>query len=127
MIQGAQRNRIAYSTQLDHPQASLVILQGDHQDTLRLVHGVADGVLLGLLPDATQGLALAIQVAKPKAWLHVHALHSVDVSDHTTFQPIAQLLLTLNVKVLHYTMHKIKNYAPRIQHVVFDIHLLKST
>ena len=101
---------------------------------------VADRVLLGLIPSSEAGWPVACRALKPGGgWMHVH--HNVTTrASHTALQEraawaseMARTMQTLlaqhntagarvawTVDVHH--VETVKSYAPRIYHVVADIH-----
>lgn len=90
-------------------------------------HEVADRVLLGLLPSSREGWPLAMQVLKREGGvLHVHE----NVHDDEYAQFVADLPNELQRlgeekgKTYHCVIQhveKVKSYAPKVYHYVFDV------
>jgi tRNA G37 N-methylase Trm5 len=89
---------------------------------------LADRVLLGLLPSSVTGWPLAARALKATGGvLHVHenVLESIlDIwveETRATFQAMLQQRgKALLVSITH--LEKVKSYAPRVYHVVLDLH-----
>ena len=101
--------------------------------------GVADRVLLGLLPSSTNGWPVAAEALKPEGgWLHLHE----NISDAEAFDAVAvgricaaiQTLMAQrragdlaspshrwHVRLSH--AERVKRYAPRVRHMVYDLHV----
>ena len=92
------------------------------------MQGVADRVVLGLLPSSTGGWPTAVAALKPDCggWLHVHE----NVTDSQETQWIEETIAKLTeiakqqgfswqFDVRH--KERVKWYAPHIRHIVLDI------
>ncbi|GLI67646.1 hypothetical protein VaNZ11_011895, partial [Volvox africanus] len=102
------------------------VLAGDCR--LRAPAGVADRVLLGLLPSSRGGWEAAIRALRPcvGGWLHLH--HNVTDSEEAqwlsdTMDELRRLAVAAGrdwqLRLHH--VEKVKWYAPRILHIVMDI------
>ncbi len=96
---------------------------GDNRVTAANLEGVADRVILGLLPSAGDGYALAITALKPAGGvLHVHGVaatknHAAWVTDVTeSLREIKGKFSVDTAKPL-----RVKSYAPHWDHVVLDV------
>ncbi|GIM07394.1 hypothetical protein Vretimale_11539 [Volvox reticuliferus] len=90
--------------------------------------GVADRVLLGLLPSSRGGWEVAIRALRPDTggWLHLH--HNVTDSEEAqwlndTMDELRRLAVAAGrdwqLRLHH--VERVKWYAPRIRHIVMDI------
>ncbi|GAB5357309.1 hypothetical protein AAMO2058_000363500 [Amorphochlora amoebiformis] len=92
----------------------------------------ADRVNLGLLPSSEGGWPIAVRVLKPEGgYLHVHG-NCADTDTKAYAESVREAIERLaqasgdprkqdwNVNVTH--IEKVKWYAPRVRHVVVDIH-----
>jgi len=102
------------------------VRQGDCREAAP--KGVADRVLLGLLPSSTSGWATAVAALKSRGgWLHVH--ENVKDSEEanwieTTVEKFAELAADAGRqwKVSKAHLERVKWYAPHVRHVVLDLH-----
>jgi len=96
---------------------------GDNRVTAANLEGVADRVILGLLPSAEDGLALAMTALRPVGGvLHVHGVAAA--GDHATWATgIIESLLEVEGKFSIYAGEplRVKSYAPHWDHVVLDV------
>ena len=103
------------------------IHQGDNRQTALKLEGIADRVLLGLLPSSTYAWELAFNCLKEEGGIiHVHMNVEQQNLDDGTF--VKETLKSFEemgseVKLLH--LEDVKSYAPRVRHVVLDIEVKK--
>ena len=95
---------------------------GDNKDTLPLLEGVADRVVLGLLPSSEASWKLAARSLKPSGGcIHVHMnIHENQFAnwpEETKKQ--FEVYGNWNVFIEHF--EKVKSYSPGIWHVVLDL------
>ena len=98
------------------------IYEGDNRKTMKQLSGIADRVILGLIPSSMNTWGLAINCLKPTGGvIHVHMnVHENEVEEWTDktvdwFSTVSGK----NVKALH--LEDVKQYSPRIRHVVLDL------
>jgi tRNA wybutosine-synthesizing protein 3 len=101
---------------------------GDNQKTAPALESVADRVNLGLIPSSEATWGLAVRCLKTTGgWLHVHA--NVGTSERDSWlegllsavrQHAQERGVSWDVVCNH--VERVKSYAPRIDHVVADIH-----
>eukprot|EP00884_Botryococcus_braunii_P015600 jgi/Botrbrau1/2723/Bobra.0164s0003.1 len=113
---GLQENGVADKCEIREGDCRLVAPQG-----------VADRVLLGLLPSSEEGWPAALAALKPSGGvLHVH--HNVLQSDERSWLDSCLGRLSAlataqgrdwKVRLLH--VERVKWYAPRIRHIVADV------
>ena len=96
---------------------------GDNRVTATNLEGVADRVVLGLLPSAEDGCALAMAALRSVGGvLHVHGVAAAGNHD-TWAADVTESLLEMEGE---FSIHaaeplKVKSYAPRWDHVVLDV------
>lgn len=101
--------------------------QGDNRQTAPKLEGIADRVLLGLLPSSTYAWELAFNCLKEEGGIiHVHM--NVEQQDLDDGRFVKETLKSFEemgseVKLLH--LEDVKSYAPRIRHVVLDVEVRK--
>ena len=98
------------------------IYEGDNRKTMKQLSGIADRVILGLIPSSMNTWGLAINCLKPTGGvIHVHMnVHENEVEEWT--EKTVDWFSTVsgkNVKALH--LEDVKQYSPRIRHVVLDL------
>jgi tRNA wybutosine-synthesizing protein 3 len=96
---------------------------GDNRATAVNLKGVADRVVLGLLPSSESGYALAMTALRPAGGvLHVHGVAAA--GNHAAWAAdVAGSLLEIEGKFsIHATEPlRVKSYAPHWDHVVLDV------
>ena len=100
------------------------IHEGDNRKTMKTLSGIADRVILGLIPSSMNTWGLAINCLKPTGGIiHVHMnVHENEIKEWT--DKTVEWFATVsgkNVQVLH--LEDVKQYSPRIRHVVLDLML----
>ena len=106
---------------------SITIHKGDNQSTLPSLRGIADRVLLGLLPSSEAAWKPAISTLKEQGGnLHIH----MNVEEEHIEKWVKDTIQTCldyaqdNGRNWHCDYHhleKVKWYAPRVRHVVLDV------
>ena len=106
---------------------SITIHEGDNQSTLPKLRGIADRVLLGLLPSSEAAWKPAISTLKEQGGnLHIH----MNVEEEHIEKWVKDTIQTCldyaqdNGRNWHCDYHhleKVKWYAPRVRHVVLDV------
>ena len=106
---------------------SITIHKGDNQSTLPSLRGIADRVLLGLLPSSEAAWKPAISTLKEQGGsLHIH----MNVEEEHIEKWVKDTIQTCldyaqdNGRNWHCNDHhleKVKWYAPRVRHVVLDV------
>ncbi|KAF0708775.1 hypothetical protein AaE_013095 [Aphanomyces astaci] len=119
---------LRFNLETNHVAHKCTVHPGDNRITGPSLGAIADRVNLGLLPKSEHGWPVAVQVLKPTGgWLHVH--ENVAIDDLTTWrehviQSIRNLGLAIgkawHVECPH--VERVKSYAPKVLHVVADIH-----
>ena len=98
------------------------IHQGDNQTTMPKLKGIADRVILGLLPSSEKTWSLASDCLKPKGGvIHVHMNihnHELKTWPEQTKEYFADYSQR-NTEIMH--LEIVKSYSPGISHVVLDL------
>lgn len=94
---------------LNKVENKIEILQGDCRDFADLLENTADRIVMGYIYDTEKFLPAALKIAKKGAIIHFHK--NIGENDKIEFPE--------KVKVLR--MRKVKSYAPRVWHVVYDL------
>tara|TARA_B100000925_G_scaffold290022_1_gene274238 strand:- start:3156 stop:4253 length:1098 start_codon:yes stop_codon:yes gene_type:complete len=109
LLKGAQANGVV---------GRLTQHVGDNRTTLPALRGVADRVVLGLLPTSEHAWEHAVGCLKPGGgWLHVH----MNVEEEHIETWAEKTAARLGGTVGH--VERVKWYAPRVRHVVLDVHV----
>jgi tRNA wybutosine-synthesizing protein 2 len=86
----------------------------------------ADRVVLGYLQDPQGFLPVAFACLKNQIGiLHYHELVPVELSPHQSLSHIEQVARRFDRCVELLKVNVIKSYAPRVNHMVFDVRILK--
>ena len=101
------------------------IHEGDNKVTMKSLRGVADRVILGLIPSSMNAWGNAIRCLKPEGGiLHIHMnVHEDEIEAWSV--KTAEWFATASGKtaeILH--LEVVKQYSPRIMHVVLDLKLV---
>jgi len=107
------------------------IHHGDNVETAKGLEGIADRVLLGLIPTAKLAYKSAVSLLRRDrgGWLHVHEnVHedkrvSFSKSLERTLESYAMSLGLENWKARVVHIERVKSYAPHIDHLVLDVHM----
>ena len=99
-----------------------IIHQGDNRETLQNLSGVADRVILGLIPSSEDTWNLAIDCLKPEGGIiHVHMNVDEREIDQWIINTLDWFSKTSGKKTTALHLEKVKWYCPHIRHVVLDI------
>ena len=105
---------------LNNVENIVEVLEGDCRLFAPALEGVADRVLMGYLFDTEKFLPDAIRIAKNKAIIHFH--RTVKEGEIDSFGK--KLEKDKRLKVMQ--ARKIKSYAPKVWHMVYDLRVTKS-
>lgn len=98
------------------------IHEGDNRQTMKMLKGVADRVILGLIPSSMNTWGLAINCLKDSGGvIHVHMNVHCDEIDEWVAKTTEWFATVSgkNVTALH--VENVKKYSPYIQHIVLDL------
>ncbi len=101
---------------------------GDNRVTSEGLVGVADRVLLGLLPSAEGGFAPALRVLRPEGGvMHVHGLGSAE--DHGSWADQVEASLSdiePGISLERLALIKVKSHSPHWDHLVTDMRVSRA-
>jgi len=101
------------------------IFEGDNRITTNQISGVADRVILGLLPSSFDGFSPALRVLKDDGGiLHIHGLGMAKNHEKWASE-IEERLTVNNYKINRIGLIKIKSHSPHWDHLVLDLKLEK--
>ena len=96
---------------------------GDNRESCKGLQGIADRVLLGLLPDSEEGYKPALSTLKPEGGcIHVHGLSRAKNHREWSNQVIDSLnFIEPETKFINSNLVRVKSHSPHWDHVVVDI------
>jgi tRNA wybutosine-synthesizing protein 2 len=109
---------------LNNVENKIEILQGDCRKFSSLLENTADRVIMGYLHDTEKFFPHALRISKNKAIIHFHRILKIEEIEKMkrSLVKIAKKQGT-NIKILRFV--KVKSYAPKIWHIVFDIKIIR--
>ena len=116
---GAKKNNVSHK---------LTIHEGDNKITLEHLRNISDRCHLGILPSSESVWKPALECLKSEGgWLHIHMNVAEEKISSWAKETISKLKifskeLGRNWKIEAKHIEKVKWYAPRIRHVVLDVH-----
>ena len=118
---------LKWAAQKNNVSKSITIHEGNNQSTLPNLRGIADRVLLGLLPSSEAAWKPAISTLKEQGGsLHIHMNVEEEHIEQWTKDTIQTCLNYAKSdrrdwRCTHQHLEKVKWYAPRVRHVVLDV------
>lgn len=110
---------------LNDVENKIDILQGDCRKFTKILGNTADRIIMGYLFKTEKFLPYAIKIAKNKAFIHFHRTVKEEEIDK-----IKEKLIIIGnknrVKVEILKIKRVKSYAPKIWHVVYDLKVVKN-
>jgi tRNA wybutosine-synthesizing protein 2 len=109
---------------LNEVEEKIEILQGDCKKFAKLLENSADRIIMGYLFETEKFLPCALKIAKKNAFIHMHRTVKIE-----EIEKIRERIVEIGkknkcrIKVLN--VNKVKSYAPKIYHVVFDLKISK--
>jgi tRNA wybutosine-synthesizing protein 2 len=111
---------------LNHVENQVEILEGDCRKYAKALEGVADRVIMGYLFETEKFLPYAFRMIKDGAIIHFH--RNVDEREvEKVKEMIAKTARKGKVKVKILSSRRIKSYAPKVWHMVFDLQVKKQS
>ncbi len=105
---------------MNNVENKIEILQGDCRKFSNLLENSADRIIMGYLFNTEKFLLYALKIAKANAFIHLH--RTVKIEDIEKIkEKIVEIGKKNNCKIKIINMIKVKSYAPKIWHVVFDL------
>jgi len=99
-----------------------IIHHGDNRETLQDLRGIADRIILGLIPSSEPTWKLAIDCLKPEGGIiHVHMNVDERKIDQWVMETLDWFSKTSGKKAIALHLEKVKWYCPHIRHIVLDI------
>ena len=99
-----------------------VVHEGDNRITTETLGGIANRVILGLLPSSEEGLEAALGVlASDGGTLHVHGLAPSKDYDSWVEEVRSSVSDIRPESTLVHALTRVKSYAPHWDHVVLDL------
>lgn len=100
------------------------IHEGDNKVTMKQLHGVADRVILGLIPSSMNAWGNAIRCLKSEGgFIHIHMNVHEDEIDEWAVKTTEWFETASGKNAEAHHLEVVKQYCPRIMHVVLDLRL----
>jgi len=109
---------------LNHVENQVEILEGDCRKYSKVLEGTADRIIMGYLFETEKFLPYAFRIAKDSAIIHFHRNVEEREVDKVE-ESIAKAARKSKVKVKILSSRRIKSYAPKVWHMVFDLKIKK--
>jgi tRNA wybutosine-synthesizing protein 2 len=103
---------------LNNVENKVEVLQGDCRDFSKILRNMADRIVMGYLFETEKFLPHALRIAKKRCVIHLHRTAKE--------REIKGLKEKLGKKAKVVRITRIKSYAPKIYHYVFDLKVTKS-
>ena len=103
---------------LNGVENKIEVLQGDCRKFAKLLENIADRIIMGYLFETEKFLPYALKIAKNNAIIHLHRTVKEEEID--------KIAKKLNKRIKVLKIKKVKSYAPKIWHVVYDLKVMKS-
>jgi len=106
---------------LNNVEDKIEILQGDCRKFSKLLENTADRIIMGYLFDTEKFLPSALRIAKNNCIIHFHK-----TAKTVEIKKLKEKIMGIrNHKIKILRTKKVKSYAPKIWHVVFDLKVTK--
>jgi tRNA wybutosine-synthesizing protein 2 len=110
---------------LNGVESKIEILQGDCRKFAGLLENTADRIIMGYLFKTEKFLPYALKFAKNNCIIHFH--RTVKIEDIEKIKKkIVEIGKKNKCKIKILNANKVKSYAPKIWHVVFDLKIAKN-
>ncbi|MEM5778395.1 MAG: class I SAM-dependent methyltransferase family protein [Candidatus Aenigmatarchaeota archaeon] len=109
---------------LNNVESKIEILQGDCRKFANLLKNTADRIIMGYLFKTENYLKYALEIAKSNCIIHLHRTVKIEEIEEIK-QKIMKIGQKNKCKIKITNVKKVKSYAPRIWHVVFDLKINK--
>jgi tRNA wybutosine-synthesizing protein 2 len=106
------------NTWLNNVENKIEVLQGDCRKFSNILKNIADRIIMGYLFETEKFLPYALKIAKNGCIVHMH--RTAKMSE------VKEIKKKLNKKAKVLRVKRIKSYAPKIYHFVFDLKVIKS-
>jgi tRNA wybutosine-synthesizing protein 2 len=105
---------------LNGVESRIEVLQGDCRKFAVLLEETADRVIMGYLFKTEDFLPYALKISKNNAYIHLHRTARVGEVEKLE-KKIVNIGRKKGFKIKVLRMKKVKSYAPKVFHVVFDL------
>jgi len=109
---------------LNEVEDKIEILQGDCRKFSKLLENTADRIIMGYLFETEKFLPYALKIAKSNAVIHFHRTVKEEETEKMK-EKLIKIGIKNKVKIRVLKVTKVKSYAPKIWHVVFDLKIQK--
>jgi tRNA wybutosine-synthesizing protein 2 len=109
---------------LNNVENEIEILQGDCRKFANLLENTADRIIMGYLFNTEKFLPYAFRIAKKNAIIHFHRTVKEEEIDEIK-EKLIKIGTRNKVKIKVLKIKKVKSYAPKIWHIVFDLKITK--
>jgi tRNA wybutosine-synthesizing protein 2 len=109
---------------LNEVEDKIEILQGDCRKFSKLLENAADRIIMGYLFETEKFLPYALKIAKNNAVIHFHRTVKEEEIDKFK-EKLIKIGAKNKVKIKVLKVKRVKSYAPKIWHVVFDLKVTK--
>jgi tRNA wybutosine-synthesizing protein 2 len=109
---------------LNEVEDKIEILQGDCRKFSKLLENAADRIIMGYLFETEKFLSYALKIAKSNAVIHFHRTVKEEEIDKFK-EKLIKIGAKNKVKIKVLKVKRVKSYAPKIWHVVFDLKVTK--
>jgi len=109
---------------LNNVEDKIEILQGDCRKFSKFLENTADRIIMGYLFDTEKFLPSALRIAKNICVIHFHKTVKTDEIKKLK-EKIMEIGRKNKYKIKILRTKKVKSYAPKIWHVVFDLKVVK--
>jgi tRNA wybutosine-synthesizing protein 2 len=103
---------------LNNVENKIEVLEGDCRKFSKILENTADRIIMGFLFETEKFLPYALKIAKKNCVIHLHRTAKM-----SEIKEIKEKL-SKKAKILRIT--RIKSYAPKVYHYVFDLKVIKS-
>ena len=109
---------------LNGVEDKIEILQGDCRKFASLLENSADRVIMGYLFETEKFLPCALKISKKNAFIHLHRTVKIEEIENLK-KKIIEIGKKNKCRIKVLNVNKVKSYAPKIYHVVFDLKITK--
>lgn len=109
---------------LNDVEDRIEILQGDCRKFATLLENTADRIIMGYLFETEKFLPYAFSIAKNNAFIHFHRTVKEEEIDKIK-EKLIKIGTRNKIKIKILKVKKVKSYAPKIWHVVYDLKIIK--
>lgn len=110
---------------LNNVESIIEVLQGDCRKFARILESTADRIIMGYLFETERFLPFALKTAKNNAVIHFHRTVKEEEIEKIK-DKLFEIGKKNKIKIKVLKTKRVKSYAPKIWHVVFDMKIIKS-